>query len=338
MVASRRNRITIPFLPNSRLVFTLPLGMKILMGWIKLYGTLTIAGGTTSGTVYGEGGPVNLIKRIKVTAVPLSGSRYPGGDIVDATPRALLRFATIYRNGKFFGDQAGVTLNNGATGTYPVQTFIPIYWHDRRKRQSAIAALNTDGPGSTTVGGTYASLQVEVVTGDLTSCFTGNDRTPTSSFNLNCDWIDNRAAIDGDTVVRYQEDHTFLVPAPLERALDQSMPNDGAFESWTVLEEQGAQATLASTILQRLQVSSPDGDYDKYKTDILEDMLDGAYIDPSTNAAGMNHFDWTYGIAQNRLMANTLQTWFQVLNPSGANLDALRIFTRRLVAPLPGNS
>src|SRR6185312_15195757 len=97
MNLNAQNRQSKPFIPNSKVIFTLPLGGKIRAGIVSLAGSVVVSGGTTSGTVNGEGGPANLIQRIYVRATPGAASRYPGGDIVDMTPRALLRQAVTQR-------------------------------------------------------------------------------------------------------------------------------------------------------------------------------------------------------------------------------------------------
>lgn len=66
MYTSKAKRNILPFVPNSPLIFLLNLGGKIMQGWIVLKGTVVVAGGTTSGTVVGEGAPARLIERIRV--------------------------------------------------------------------------------------------------------------------------------------------------------------------------------------------------------------------------------------------------------------------------------
>ncbi|HEX3892866.1 MAG TPA: hypothetical protein VHW46_09875, partial [Terracidiphilus sp.] len=187
------------------MIFTLPLGGKILEGKVVLVGQVILSGVGAAGTLYGEGGPINLVKRVIVYANPAAQSRYPGGKIVDITPRSLLRYAAMQHNGKFIGDQLGSSLGSGANGTYNIYTSIPIYFADGVLRSNVQTALNTDP-------GTYASVQVEVDTGDMTSCFTGWAGTVNWS-GLQVQWVDNRVALTGDTNVLFQEDHVFLIAA-----------------------------------------------------------------------------------------------------------------------------
>jgi hypothetical protein len=323
-----KNRLSKPFIKNSKLIFTLPLGGKIRRGIAVLRGTVTLSAGTTSGTLKGEGGPQNLISRIIVTATPTGGSRYPGGKIVDSDVRGLLKYAATQRNGKFLADLSASTLNSGAAATYTVYCPIPIYFADCVQRNQLATALNTDP-------GTYASVQVEIDTADIKACYSGNDRVEDYS-GLTVDWIDERVAVPGDTSVLYQESHTMLIAASNKRALDEAMPQDGAFLSWQICAEATAQQNLADTLLNRVVTSGPTLDYDKYAMDIREAMFADEWLDPAQAATGFYFVDFTDGVAQaNRVPAGTLQTYFDVNNVSGANLDNLNIFTRRTFDPIP---
>jgi hypothetical protein len=326
-----KNRLTKPFIANSRIIFTPPLGGKIRRGTVVIAGQVVVSGGTTNGTVLGEGGPINLVQRVLVIATPAGGSRYPGGKIVDASPRALLRSSITQRNGKFFSDINGATLGSGAAGTYQVYLPIPIYFADSTQRQSLATALNTDP-------GTYASVQVEVDTASLSACFSGNDRSVDFS-GLTVQWVDERVAVPGDTGVLFQESHTALIAATNRRMLDEAMPQDGAFLSWQICAEAGAQRNLSEALLNRVVVSGPTLDYDKYALDIREAMLADEWADPANTNTGFYYIDFTDGAIQaNTVPAGTLQTYFDVNNVSGSNLDDLELFTRRVFQPAPASS
>jgi hypothetical protein len=332
-----QNRLSKPFVKNSKVIFTLPLGGKIRAGIIALVGTVGISGGATSGTIEGEGGPINLIQRIYVRATPGASSRYPGGDIVDMTPRALLRYAVTQRNGKWIGDLLNSTLGGGAAGNNTIYTPIPIFFADAAQKYSLTTALNTDRDPSSNQP-VYASVQVVVETGDLSSCFTGNDRTVDYS-GLTVQWIDDRIAIPGDTSVLYQESHEMLIAATNKRALDAAMPQDGDFLSWQILGQQSAALTLSDGLLNRLVAQGPSLDYDKYALDVREHDFRDEWYDPSLTATGMYFIDFTDGAIQaNRVPAGSLGIYFDVNNVSGANLDSLEISTRRIYAPTPAKS
>ncbi len=323
-----RNRLSKPFIKNSKIPFTLPLGGKVRRGSVILSGPVVISGGSTNGTVVSEGGPAGLISRIIISATPAGGSRYPGGKIVDMDVRSLLRYAASQRNGKVFSDQGGSSLGSGAAGTYQVYCAIPVYFADSVQRASLLTALNTDA-------GNYASVQVEIDTADQSACFSGNDRAFDYS-GLTVQWKDSRIFVDGDTGVLFQESHEAFIAATNSRMLDEAMPQDGSFLSWQILAQSGASETLADTLLNRVVISGPTIDFDNYAKDIRQTMLDDEWLDPSQSAAGHYFIDFTDGAVQaNTVPAGSIQTYFDVNNVSGANADQLLISTRRVFQPTP---
>jgi hypothetical protein len=266
-------------------------------------------------------------------ATAASGSRYLGGTIVDATPRSLLRNAITQRNaGKFVGDLGGSTLGSGAANTYPVQLSIPIYFADSTLRNDYATALPMDVVDSTGAP-IWASVQVEVTTGDITSCFAGNDRTVDFS-GLSIAWVDERLALDGDTNLLVQEEHYALIAAAQERMIDPAMPQSGAFVSWLIMPESGGSAnTLSDAILVKLTAAGSTFNYEMYAPDIRQAMLDNGFIDPAQTATGLYYVDFGEGLLKNSNPAPGIAAQFRVLNPSGVNLDQLRIFTRRFYPP-----
>lgn len=320
-----------PFIPNSKIPFSLGLGGKIRRGVVVLTGQIVVSAGTTSGTAYKEGGPAEFISRIKVIANPAGGSRYPGGNIVDCDVRSLLRNAMWQRSGKYIGDLNGGTLGNGAAGTYQIYLPIPIYFADATQRNRPIAtSLNTDQ-------GVYASVQVEVSTGSLSSCFTGNDRTVDYS-GLQIMWMEDRIGLPGDTVVLYQESHELFIAASNKRMADEGMPQDGSFLSWQFCAQAGAQRVLSEALLNRVVIGGPTLKFDKFAMDIREAMIADEWMDPSQTPTGLYYIDYTDGVIEaNNVGAFGLTTYFDVNNVSGANLDQLDVFTRRIQAPLPAS-
>lgn len=327
----RKNRASYPFNAGTSVIFTLPQGGKVLEGRVILVGTVNITGGTTNGTAKEEGGPLGLIKRITVTANRLASSRYPGGKIVDCTPRSLMRYAITQRNGKYLGELSGSTLGGGAVGAYPIYLSIPIYWADGTLRNQMQTALNLDA-------GTYNSVQVQVdLASDLSGCFSGNDRLITTS-NLQVQWHDERLGLTGDTVPLYQEDHIALIQAAFTRLQDAALPQDGAFTCMQILAEQGAQRTLADTILNRVIIEGSSLSFDEYANDMRQKMFDDEWYDPSQSAAGQFFLDFTEGVLLNSNPAPGLLTQLDVNNPSGAGLDQLRVYTRRVFPLAPAGN
>jgi len=328
----RKNRAQYAFQPGVPVVFTIPEGGKVLSGRVIITGNVVISGGTTNGTVIDEGGPIGLIKRITVTANRLSTSRYPGGKIVDNTPRALTRYAITQHAGKFVGELAGSTLGGGAAGTYPIYLSIPIFFADCVQRNQMMTALNMDS-------GTYQSVQVKVDTAsDLTGCFTGNDRLITNS-TLMVQWKDDRLGLTGDTTPIFQEDHILQIMAANSRTQDAGMPVDGAFSSMLILAEQGVQHTLSDAIVNRVIFEGASLAFNEYGNDIREQMIADEWYDPSQTATGQYFLDFTDGFQQfNNCPAPGLLVQLDLNNPSGAALDELRIYTRRIFPLLPAAS
>ena len=325
----RKNRAMYPFNPGTSVVFTLPEGGKLLQGRVIITGTVNIAGGTTNGTgAVGEGGPLGLVKRITVTANRLASSRYPGGKIVDCTPRSLMRYSITQRGGKFATELSGSTIGGGAVGAYPIYLSIPIYFADPTLRNQMQTALNLDH-------GTYNSVQVQVdLASDLTGCFAGNDRSIATS-NLTVQWQDERLGLSGDTIPLYQEDHIVLIQSAFSRLQDAAMPQDGAFTCLQILTEAGAGRTLADTILNRIIIEGSSLSFDEFANDIRQKMFDDEWYDLSTAAAGQFFIDLTEGVLLNSNPAPGMLTQLDVNNPSGAGMDQLRVYTRRVFPLAP---
>jgi hypothetical protein len=323
---NRRNRGAYPWQPQ--VVFNIPPGGKVLDGMLILAGTVTIAGGTTNGTVIGEGGPVNLIKKIKITATRGTGSRYPNGELVNNTPRALLRYAITQHGGKYIGELSGSTLGNGAVGTYVIYLAIPIYWADSTLRNEVQTALNMDPVDSTGVP-VYENVQVKVdLATDLTTCFSGSDRVANFS-GLSVQWDDTRLNLGFDTTPIVQEDHDFLIQAAQTRAVDYAFPTDGAITSLFINAESGVYKTLSDTLLNKLTMAAPTLNLEEYALDIRSRMYTDEWFDASQSGIGQFYIDFTNGLLQNSNPASGIAMEFDVNNPSGASQDQLKIYTRR---------
>jgi len=326
-----RNRAQKPFTPNSRIVFGLNLGGKIRRGSLIITGPIVVSAGTTSGTKQGDGGPLNLLQHLYVRATPANGSRYMGGNIVDADPRDLITNAIWQRSGKKFINLSGGTLGDGAAATYQVYLEIPIYFADASQKNSVSTALNTDP-------GVYQSVQVEVLTGSLAACFTGNDRTVDYS-GLLIEWKDDRVALPGDTLELFQENHVLQIAATNKRMIDPSMPQDGSFMSWQITSQLDVAATLSDNLLNQVVIDGPTIDYNLYANDIRQSMLDDEWLDPAQDGTGMHLIDFTDGAVQaNTVPAGSIDLYYDVNNVSGANLDTLSVFTRRVYAPAPAKA
>lgn len=327
------NRSQLPLYAGTPCVFTLPPGGKLLRGEVIISGNVVISGGTTSGTAVGDGGPVNLISWIKVTANRAAGSRYPGGRIVDCDPRSLLRQSIPETQGKYLAEQSGSTLGNGAAGTYPIYLSIPIYFADAALLNEITTGLNMDLVDSTGAP-IYSSVQVEVdIAASLATIFAGSDRALNLS-GLTCQWVDDRLALTTDTTPVVQETHVAQIGAANHRMQDYGLPQDGSYTKWIIMAEQGSSQALADTLLNRLTIISPTLSMDLYAQDIRQRMYRDGWYDPSTTATGLFDIDFTHGLLQNSNAAAGINLRLDVNNPSGANLDQLRFYTRRVFSLL----
>ena len=144
-------------------------------------------------------------------------------------------------------------------------------------------------------------------------------------------WEDFRLGLSTDTIPLKQEDHYALIQAPQEEFVDAAMPNDGAFTSWLILAQQNIPAyALSDVILNRLEIRGATLNFKQHWQGIRQAMIDDGFYDPAQNTTGQFFIDWTHGLLQNSNAAAGLQPIFSVNNPSGAGLDRLRIYTRRI--------
>jgi len=327
--SDRQNRFQQPFTPNSQNIFTLPLMGKIMTGKVIISGTIVLTGGA-AGTVFQDGGPAGLINRIIVRGSPAANGRYPGGKIIDCSPRSLLWFAACQRK-KLVLEQSGSVLGSGAPGTYPIYLSIPIYFALPWLKRPIETALNADQTA-------YQSITVEVDTLSVANCFTGNTAAVNYS-GLSVQWVDDRENFSGDTYVNFQQDHEVLIPAAQQRYIDTAMPMDGSLLTLLVMAETTAARNLADTILQVLTLKENALDYMKYAQDIRQQMYDDGILDPAQTATGLYYLDFTNripagaGLVSGGIQASDLQNQYQVANPGGANLDDLLIHSCRAFAP-----
>ena len=310
-------------------------GNKVLRGNLILTGTVTISGGTTNGTPICEGGAIGLVKQIRLVANKGAGSRYPGGTILKCRPQSLLRFAITQRGGKFIGEQSGSTLGNGAAGAYAIYLSIPIYFADALNQNYLQTALNMD-PFDSAGKPVYTSVELQAdFINNLTEIFSGSDRSIAFT-SLNAQWRDDRLQMASDTVPLVQEDHLAIIQAANTEFVDQGMPNDGAFESWLLLQQAGSPGfQLADTLVNKVEIRGSTISFREFRQDILQQMLDDNLWDASTTSTGQLFLDFKHGLLANSNPAPGLQHLIDVNNPSGAGNDRLLIYTRRVFQLAP---
>lgn len=328
-----------PIYPGVANIFTLNTGLNVTRAWVTIDATITITNAGGAGTPIGDAAIANLaasrlIRRIQVLASPGPGSRYPKGPLVDCSPRSLLRFAMVQREGKLFGDLLGNgSLGAGAAGAYEVYFTIPIYFADEANlngSQANSTALNMNARDSQGLP-VYSSVQVKVdIAAALGEIFSGTAGTFAVAGMLR--YGDKRLDLSAtDTLPLKQEDHISLIRGEQDQFPDQLLPQDGAFTQWLIMAEQGQPGyTLSDALIKRLEIQGQYLNFKKKWLEIREAMLDESFFDPSQTLTGLGYLDWTDGILQNANAAATIQAYYSVLNPSGSGLDQLRVYTRRV--------
>lgn len=320
-------RLEQQFMASNKPVFNIPLGGKISVGKIILKGQIVLSAVTAAGTAVGDGGPLNLIQRIRLKTSKAPNSRYSDGYPVDCSPRSLMRYATSQRDAaKLILEQSGSTLGNGANGTYPIYVSIPIFFSDSNFRGSNQTALNCDEDAIQT-------CQVYVELGKITDCFSGWAGTVDYS-GLTVAWEDDRFYYPGDVLQLWQEDHYKILQSAEQFGKDPGLPVDGTFQLWMLMAESTAAQTLVDTILQELRLTGQNIDYYRQAQQIRQKMLDDGWIDPSQNAAGLYLIDFSNGKLNSGVTAADLVTSIKSANPGGAGLDQYRVYTRRLFQPV----
>jgi hypothetical protein len=327
------NRSKDAFTPGAPIVVDVDQGGKILDLSVIVRGTITLAAGTTSGTQVGDG-LINLVKNIKLTGNPSSGSPYPAGDYVDCTPRSLLRYAMVQRQGKYMADMAlsgAANLGNGAAGTYSFYIEYPIFFADPTSRTPMNTAFNADL-------GLWDSLQLQIdLASDLSGIFAGNDRTINAP-GLAGLWVetkDSRLNLPGLTTPLIQHEHLFQIDSTMDRKVDRGMPTDGNFLQWMIMAEQNISngyGTLSDGLLNKVYWQGTNGVIRQNANDIRARMYTDNWIDPAQSGTGLYFIDWVNGNNLNSNPAKGLSTEWDVNMVTGVNQDQFRVFTRRTLA------
>jgi hypothetical protein len=314
------------FRPNNDVVFTLPLGGKICKGNIVIEGNITLAGGTTSGTPFGGSAiPAHMIKSIIIRATAADGSRYYSGEIVNSSPRSLLRYAIAQRR-KYIGEINASQLGGGAIGAYGIYQSIPLYFADPNVARQYTTALNADIFA-------YKTIQVIVRCGDITTMFPGNDRVADYS-GLRVRWVDERQDLNGDTLTLIQEDHVVQIPASNKTFVDNALESDGAYLNWFLMTEVGADHHLSEGVLNRLKLTGNGIAITDFEpNDIHQKMFDDSWWDASQDPTGQYFIDLSEGNVYKPIPGSGLRTVMDITMLSGANVDQLRVYTRRYFSP-----
>ncbi len=297
------------------------LGVYLTQIYAIVRGSLTISGGTANGTSLGEN-PGNLFcQRIEVNADPAAGSGYPGGQLVSAGPRTLLR-RRVFDRGFYQNDYyqaAGIT---GAAGTFSFALPFEIPFALPRLVKPFDTALRL---------GAYADVMMKITNGSRAAQFSGNDRTFDYSAMV-WDIVEYREyAGDYASLVLYNDDK--LIPVNNSSArfpVNSELQQPEAFLDALWIGETTNQV-LSDGVINRVQLFTGtelfyDQETNHIKLSELEFVADAAQ---ATGLSGLYYTpivkDGQLGGAQTGLTA--------VLDVTKTGTDQIWLSTRRVARP-----
>lgn len=316
-------RVAKDFSKNNKVLLPIEDGDYITDAYLMGSGSIGVANGAANGTAKYENNAAGLLNRIKWLAA--SRGRYPNGPLLDVEPRTII-CRRVVDKGRAVRDAA----INGAIATYTVDFFLWL----RRSLPTAPVPYETALPAFA-----YKGMQLEVACGDQSNILTGNDRTWDFS-GLKLTYLDQRerqAMGNPDKGVLYESDQRLLIPAAKkDLGFDDFPIDEGDIYDVLIMPEQGAAMTLSDAILNKVTVKFGDLFYEMEEAELKhtqKDMVfDAAESMTGIYYVGQNPGGRLYGAVPNK-EARDYRHQYDVANPSGANLDALLIASRRLVLP-----
>lgn len=302
------------------------------VGWhlvkleVFMRGQFVFAGVTTSGTSQGEN-PAGLIQRVTVEATPKGDSIYqPGGRICSLTPRSILR-QYIFDKGRFLTDPNGPI--SGATGTYQVDTRLPIFFAQPRLAKPMETSLRLDQ---------YQQIIVTVSTGTVAAMLVGNNATSVDPSGAYIEIVEHREYAPDffplGTI--YQDDlQQQLVAAANPQLQFNQFPVTEAYLSALVYAEGVSTSyALEDTVVNRVyEFQDVEMFGSRYNQMVREENRDIVY-DPNTSLTGLYYLEFAQP-AERMLLRGAVPNMnlaFDVSNPSGSNNDRITILNRRVRA------
>jgi hypothetical protein len=320
-----RNRQTKDFGAGmGKVTFTVPLGGYITEMRLALRGAVSVAGGAQNGNAKAEN-PLGLIQRVIVEAVKRDGSRYPDGKIKDVSPRSQVRRRAVDK-GKVLAD---IISPNGITGAIAVTNLhseIVLRFALPTLKKPIDTALNTNE---------YKSITVTVETGGRDTLFVGNDRAFDLS-GLKLDYSDRREDMGGDCHVLFEQDVLVQINAANDRfMLSPYLPAGGNYLDLFLMAQNGAQNTLADTIVDKVRIDGSSIEYEKSDDDIKQEQFE--FVDAGQAVAGLYYVPFSPdGLLYGAVPVNTpqdLDAKLSLLNPGGAGADSVLVNVRRVYWP-----
>lgn len=304
-------------------------GVLLLRSNFVLSGSLIISAGTTSGTVLGEN-PGNLaLQSLRVQGFNINAN-YPGGVLVNLTPRTLLRRKIFdHPEKRFIPDQVqGIAGLTGAAGTFVLNYPVTKYWAIPWLARPIDAALDT---------GMYGQILCTLTNGARDLQFTGSDRTYNYAgvfWDISHKFQKLSGNGSGPMVVVYDDDRPInLVGANNRLQINSVLPPDGSCLDLCFLSETTNQ-TLADTIVNKIAVQAgTEVFFDEYSGALRADMED-LIGDGSTTTTPRTGIYYVRA-AEDGLITNAKNNVAAVMDQSNPGTDRLIIGYRRCVAIPP---
>lgn len=305
-------------------------GVLLTESNFTLSGSLVVSAGTTSGTVLGEN-PGNLaLQSLRIQGFNIPPN-YPGGVLVNLSPRTLMRRKIFdHPEKRFVPDQsltiAGLT---GAAGTFTLNLPITKYWAIPWLARPIDAALDT---------GMYSQILCTLTNGARDLQFTGNDRTFNYAgvfWDITHKFQRYNGVGNGPGVVTYDDDRPVNISGANPRLqLNSVFPADGACLDLTFVSETTNQ-TLADTIVNRISAQAgTELFFDQYSGALRADMED--FIGDSSTTTTPRTGLYYVRAAEDGLITNAKANVAAVMDQLNPGTDRLIIAYRRCVA-IPSN-
>ncbi len=302
-------------------------GVLCLRSDFVFSGPLIVSGGSANGTSLGEN-PGNLaLQTLKIQGFQLDPN-YPGGTLVNLSPRTLQRRRTFDGQGRrLIVDPQNPTGLTGAAGTFNLSYPFVKYWALDWMKRNIDTALDT---------GMYSLLLATLTQGSRDRQFSGNDRT----FNYGGVFWEIAHKFQrydgngtGPIAVVYDDDHPRNISGANSRLeLNNEFPPDGAYIDLFWMAETTNQA-LADTIINRITLKSgTEQFYDQYSNPIKvqQEELIGDGSTTTTPRTGLYYTQ----IADDGLITNAKTNISAVVDQNNPGTDRF-IIARRSAAPIP---
>lgn len=300
-------------------------GVMLVRSDFILGGSLVISAGTTSGTSLGEN-PGNLaLQTLKIQGFPVAGG-YPGGVLVNLSPRSLMRRKIFDHPEKRFVADLVNTISGltGAAGTFTLALPITKYWAIPWLARPFDTALDT---------GMFGNVLCTLTEGARDLQFSGNDRTFNYAgvfWDITHKFQRYSGSGNGPFVVTYDDDRVQNINGANTRLqINNTLPADGSALDLLVISETTNQ-TLADTIVNRITAQAgAEQFFDSYSNPLRSDMEE--YIGDSSTTTTPRTGLYRVPCALDGLLTNAKNNVQMVIDQNNPGTDRLIIAYRRCV-------